>query len=187
VLSPVLNPLREQYEAAVSRDALPFEAESLRRRYAYAVPTPEAIAQLILHTPLIELGAGLGYWAELASRAGADVLAYDAAAAGVNDYTQGPAHHDVRRGGAEQLAMHPERTLFLCWPPRAHSMAFDALTAYRGARLIYAGPLGEHERNAGDAAFHGALSEEWSVERTCTLPPWPERELAGDLRIYVRR
>jgi hypothetical protein len=45
--------------------------------YAWAIPNPEAIATLVQHSPLIEIGAGRGYWAALAAAEGADILAFD--------------------------------------------------------------------------------------------------------------
>ena len=47
------------------------------RMYAFAVPTAEAIAVLKRHCPLVEVGAGTGYWASLVRQAGGDVTALD--------------------------------------------------------------------------------------------------------------
>jgi hypothetical protein len=193
-VGPVSHPLRELYDAAVERDTLPLEAESLRRRYSYGLPTDEALALLVEHSPLIEIGAGLGYWAKLATQAGASVSAFDVAVAvaadqvgsGNNEYTQGTAHFGVLPGGPEVLAGHPSHTLFLCWPPRDSTMASDCLSRYSGEVLIYAGPVGEHARNAGDERFHATLSQAWRVERTLALPRWPEPELQADLRLLRR-
>ena len=33
--------------------------------------------EIVRHTPLIEIGAGSGYWAMCLARAGADIIAYD--------------------------------------------------------------------------------------------------------------
>src|SRR3954447_23075729 len=55
--------------------------EGMKRRfvysdkYAWAVPNEEAIDVLVEHSPLIEVGAGRGYWARLAAEAGADIIA----------------------------------------------------------------------------------------------------------------
>lgn len=55
--------------------------ESIRtfacRMYAFAVPTSEAIAVLKRYSPVVEVGAGTGYWASLLRKAGADVTALD--------------------------------------------------------------------------------------------------------------
>src|SRR5215471_9090998 len=49
------------------------------RRYAFAIPTEAALSVLARFAPIIELGAGTGYWAHLLRRRGVDCLAFDAA------------------------------------------------------------------------------------------------------------
>eukprot|EP00854_Cymbomonas_tetramitiformis_P003077 gene3077-3908_t len=43
----------------------------------FAVPNAEAIATMVKYSPLVELGAGTAYWAELARSAGASITTYD--------------------------------------------------------------------------------------------------------------
>lgn len=50
--------------------------------YAYAPPTAAALAALAARAPLVEVGAGTGYWARCLRGAGAAVAAYDAAPPG---------------------------------------------------------------------------------------------------------
>lgn len=47
------------------------------RMYAFAVPTTKAIAVLKRHCPMVEVGAGTGYWASLVREAGGDITALD--------------------------------------------------------------------------------------------------------------
>ena len=49
----------------------------LAHSIAFAVPNQQALDVLAKHAPLLELGAGTGYWASLLRGAGVDVLAYD--------------------------------------------------------------------------------------------------------------
>ena len=55
-------------------------------RWAWAVPDPKAI-QFIVDVldgrPLVEVGAGNGYWASMLSQMGVDVIAYDRSPLGV--------------------------------------------------------------------------------------------------------
>mgnify|MGYP001603501330 CR=1 FL=1 len=51
--------------------------EILVRLYAWAVPTEEVIRTLVKHAPIVEIGAGTGYWAHLIHQMGGDILAYD--------------------------------------------------------------------------------------------------------------
>lgn len=49
----------------------------LRREFAYAVPSHDALAILSSLSPVVEIGAGTGYWASLLRARGATVYAYD--------------------------------------------------------------------------------------------------------------
>jgi hypothetical protein len=48
------------------------DRHALVDRYGWAIPTDEAIAALVELSPLVEIGAGRGYWAHLLRQAGAD-------------------------------------------------------------------------------------------------------------------
>lgn len=45
--------------------------------YAFGVPTDAALDAIAARGPVVELGAGTGYWAALLRQAGCDVVAYD--------------------------------------------------------------------------------------------------------------
>jgi len=45
--------------------------------YAYAIPTHAALERISWYSPVLEIGAGTGYWASLLSKIGCDVIAYD--------------------------------------------------------------------------------------------------------------
>src|ERR1700716_2265029 len=89
------------------------------RRYAFAVPTDAALATLARYAPIVELGAGTGYWAYLLRRRGVDIVAYDLPPP---DRTPSPNRFrslvwtDVEQGDVDTLAAHTDRALFLCWP-----------------------------------------------------------------------
>lgn len=45
----------------------------------------------------------------------------------------------VAKDRAEAAALHPDRTLFLSWPPHGQDVGTRILLAYNGNRLIYVG------------------------------------------------
>lgn len=150
-----------------------------RRRYAWAVPTGEAVAALTAFVEgrgLIEIGAGLGYWAELLRRNGADVLAYDREPEGCREYFDpGAAPRGVEAGGPEMAARAGRRVLFLCWPVWNEPMASEALQAYPGSLLAYAGE--DMGGCTGDAMFHRLLDRDWELIDRVDLPQWdPARD-----------
>jgi hypothetical protein len=54
----------------------------LVERFAWAVPSDEAIRTIAGLGSIVEIGAGTGYWASLLELAGADIAAFDKAPAG---------------------------------------------------------------------------------------------------------
>jgi hypothetical protein len=66
--------------------------QPVRHGFGYAVPTEEALAALAALSPLLEIGAGVGYWAALLRGRGADVLATDAAPPDATALSNGPPH-----------------------------------------------------------------------------------------------
>ncbi len=80
------------------------EAPALIAAYSHAVPNLEALRVLGGLAPLLEIGAGSGYWARLLKDLGTDILAYDPAVPESNDWTAG-LRLDCRRGPTSSKAM----------------------------------------------------------------------------------
>ncbi|WP_083982320.1 hypothetical protein [Actinomadura hibisca] len=156
---------------------LAFAQMLLQATYAYAIPAPQTIewvADFCADLPIIELGAGRGYWAAQLARSGLTVEAYDSeppdkarnvsfpGAAG-----QADIWHPV--GGLTEFAARArsaDYALFLCWPPGwGDAMSSEALTMFEdagGERLLYVGePKGG---KTGNDAFFDALSARWRLE-----------------------
>ena len=118
------------------------ERTRLTALYAWAVPTAEAVRALVRLSPLVEVGAGTGYWASLVRAAGGVVHPFDCdpPTSGVNHWGHREEYVPVLRGGPEVLAGFDEAcALFLCWPPYDTTMALDCLRAFRGTRVAYVG------------------------------------------------
>jgi hypothetical protein len=155
------------------------------RRYAFAVPTPAALATLAHLAPIVELGAGTGYWAYLLRRRGVDCVAYDLAPP---DRLPNPSRFhpftwtEVAAGDVDVLRHHADRTLFLCWPPYRHPLASQALTSYAGATLVYVGePAGGR---TADEQFFDLLARSWVATQQVALPNWPGTH--DQLTVYRR-
>lgn len=161
------------------------ERLSLVREFAWALPDEEAIQLVASYSPIVEIGCGLGYWAALVEDRGGDVVAYDACLdPDSNIYvSDSGAWVDVRIGGPLAAAQHPDRALFLCWPPYDDTLAFDSLAAYRGDTVIY---VGEGEGGCtGDDMFHILLSEEWERVADHRIPRFAG--INDTLTVYRRR
>lgn len=156
---------------------LAYAQMQLQAIYAYAIPSPETIewvSTFCAGRPLVELGAGRGYWAAQLAHAGIDVKAYDSEPPDKVDnvsFARGGRQdvwHEV--GGLDDFerdkADLSDYVLFLCWPPGwGNTMASEALAAFEkdgGSRLVFIGePKGGM---TGDDAFFDALSSGWRLE-----------------------
>src|SRR5712675_189481 len=82
------NPYLELMTLLVGAPGLSAALDLAERRrelaslFSWAVPNAPALEVLAAHAPLVECGAGMGYWAALLRARGVDVLAYDAAPPG---------------------------------------------------------------------------------------------------------
>jgi len=137
--------------------------------YSWAVPTPEALEVIKSYGPIVEMGAGTGYWAALLRFAGVDVLAYDKAP-GDNEQAA-MLWTEVLEGSPSVLReVDPCRNLLLCWPPYHGSMGSESVRAFRGERILY---IGEREGGCtGDEEMHRILAEEYRLEQVVALPNW---------------
>ena len=150
--------------------------------YSYAIPTDEAIRFIASQSPIVSIGSGRGYWESLVAQAGGDVICYDSQIIDDGkwiiysaDETTDPVetYHPTRLGDALCTKDHPDRTLFLCWPPYDNPMAFDALHIHRlagGTKVIY---IGEGWGGCtGDDNFHNELNTYYDCEKTIEIPQW---------------
>lgn len=133
-------------------------------KYSWAIPNSEAISKLVDMGPLVEGGAGSGYWAHLIQRAGGDIVAYDAEPPDTT-WTQ------VRRGSDTEVSAHKDRTLFLCWPPYNTSMGYYHILSHGGEHVVY---VGESRGGCtGDEQMHWLLDTEYRMVDRVLIPTWP--------------
>ena len=155
--------------------------------FAWAVPTEEALGALARYAPLVECGAGMGYWAALLRARGIDVVATDAAPPGsaANEFHRRgrrPWTEVARATGVDTARRHPDRALVLCWPPYDDDAAsYDTLRAYRGDVVIH---VGEHGGASGSVRFHRELALNWTLAEQVDLPHWPRLE--DRVHVYTR-
>ena len=147
----------------------PHQRQQYLSQYGCCKWTPRAV-QLIkdLALPLLEIGAGAGLWQKELSNNGIDIKAYDDRS---NESLPGNGG-TVHVGGIEQINIHSNRTLFLCYPPEG-TMALDCLKEYtNGEYLIY---IGEGRQGVnGSNAFFDVLEKEWNVVHVDKLDPFPQ-------------
>lgn len=156
--------------------------------FSWAVPNTLALDVLAEHAPLVECGAGMGYWAALLAARGVDIVAYDVKPPGrgsKNQYHRGrePWTHVLRANSVVAARRHRDRTLVLCWPPYGDdASSYAVLRAYRGDTVIY---IGEPDEGAtGSVRFRRELALNWTLGQAVALPRWPR--LRDTLMVYKR-
>lgn len=193
--APVLgsggNPCLELFQILMAAPARLLDLDERRRElaslFSWAIPTEAALEVLARHAPLVECGAGMGYWLALLRSRGVDAIGYDHASPG-----RGNAYHPGRRAAwtsiqrlksAAAARRHPERALLLCWPPYDNDAAsYDVLRAYLGDVMIH---IGERDEGAsGSVRFHRELALNWTVKEELELPHWPR--LQDRITVYRR-
>lgn len=160
--SPGANPYLEAWSRR-RHDAGAPGRDELLARFGFAVPDDAALDVIARHSPngVVEVGAGLGYWAKLLAERGVDVVAYDTVPppspdnqwfAGVDPW------YPIAAGDQRVAAEHPDRTLLIVWPTCNEDWGADAALLHAlagGQRLAYVGePPGGR---TGDARLHAAL------------------------------
>lgn len=158
--------------------------ERLFERYAHAIPTNESLDALLSLGPLLEVGAGAGYWARLLRDLDGDVVATDPARLVDNDWFLGrdPWTH-VDLGGVEAIADHPGRAIFVCSPNRPNGFMNDilAVASDRAIALITNGLRGEND-DLGDR-----LADGWDRDCEITLPTTPIPYRGDSLTLWSPR
>jgi hypothetical protein len=155
-------------------------------KFSWAIPNAQAIACLQKYSPLIEIGAGRGYWAYMLSKVGGYIRCYDVRPKHSYSYTHGvqPAENwfPVLYGKPKKAKKFSDHTLFLCWPPYATNMAWESLNYYEGNTLAY---IGEDDGGCtGDHKFHEQLANEWERLESVYIPQWSG--IHDHLTIYKR-
>ena len=185
------NPLLELYRLLMASPSALLDLAERQRElaslFSWAVPTEAALDLLARYAPLVECGAGTGYWLALLRARGVDALGYDRARPGsANAFHRGSrrAWTGIKRlNSAEAARRHPECTLVLCWPPYDDDGAsYAVLRAYRGGTVIH---VGERDEGAtGSVRFHRELALNWTLAEELELPHWPR--LQDRVMVYRR-
>ena len=193
-VSPGENPYLALFGVLTAPEASPLLDLAERRRelaslFSWAVPSDEALELLARHGPLVECGAGMGYWSALLQARGVDAIAYDLRPPGGKQRNAFHRHARkpwtrIERGSSVSAARrHRERALLLCWPPYDDDAAsYKALRAYRGETVIHIGERGEGA--TGSVRFHRELELNWTLVEEVELPHWPR--LRDTVSVYRR-
>lgn len=156
--------------------------EQMVIKYSWAIPNELAIKTIAKYSPIIEIGAGTGYWAKLLIDYGVKIICFDKYLID-NPYRHKIQYVPIYNGDHSVLNKFSIKTnLFLSWAPYNDPMAFDCLKSFKGNYLIY---IGEscYGCNANEQ-FFDELFNNWKKIESIDIPQW--YGLHDSLSIYKR-
>eukprot|EP01060_Flectonema_neradi_P039898 TRINITY_DN8949_c3_g1_i1.p1 TRINITY_DN8949_c3_g1~~TRINITY_DN8949_c3_g1_i1.p1 ORF type:complete len:808 (+),score=149.83 TRINITY_DN8949_c3_g1_i1:84-2426(+) len=185
----------------------------MKRKYSWSIPTPEALNKIKEHLPIVEIGAGTGYWAHCLERSGvspSELLCFDCSSTWLpylNDYQDGSAcavdccyYSALQQGPPDVVSNHNDKTLLLMWPDfmGLGDFGHQTLMQYSGSTIITVGEwsdatLGAYSPDLQNTfsgqsfstAFQLKVSREFDLIDTISLPSWPL--YCDQLRVFKRK
>lgn len=139
--------------------------ETFIKEFGFAVLNEEAIKEIKKYSPILEIGAGSGYWAYELSLRGVDIVATDP-----EIYYKWEKKHSVLHKLTAEQAMKkfPNRNLLTVWPSYSENWAARALENFEKDYVIYVG-----EGSGGctaDDKFHQILEKRFKHIKTISIP-----------------
>lgn len=144
----------------------------LIKKYGFAVLTEEVINKCKKYSPILEIGAGFGYWASEFQERGIECIPTDSYKY-EEGYLKGSKYHVpvIKQEGLAAVRKYPHHTLLLCWPSCGVSWSEEVLTAYQGDYIIYCGE--SSGGCTGNDEFHSILDKEFNSIETISIPQFP--------------
>lgn len=104
----------------------------LAEEYAWAIPNESALEEIARHEPIIEIGAGIGYWSRLLQEMNCEILPMDTFPPG-----QGSGWTNIYYGSFSQLERFTGHTLFCCWIPQ--DIVREEVLKYKPKKFLWVG------------------------------------------------
>ena len=150
------------------------------RTFGFAILTGAAVRLIQEYSPILEVGAGAGYWTMELAQAGVDILATDPTP---GMYFEGSSlwTNVEMINGPEALEKHPERNLLLCWPDR-DGWPSGVVAEFTGKHIIYVGE--PRDGCTGDNRMFDILDERYELETRLEIPRF--QKIHDQLEIWRR-
>lgn len=145
---------------------------------SFARLTQPAIDVLLELSPLVDVGAGNGWWAKRLTELGADVIAIE---------PNNPAHQCFPLVKADHRAIvnYGDRTLLMVWPTRHSEWATECAFLYQGDTVVYVGdPL--YLWTASHTLPYVLRQKGFQRIRTISINSWPHHPIIDTLSVWKR-
>jgi hypothetical protein len=156
------------------------------REWGFSIPCAEAVDALRQLGPLVEVGAGTGYWSALLRNAGLDVIATDIQADGDIGYGFRPARHAPVEalGAVEAVERYPTRSVLCSWPTEGAAWALDAARSVAPG-LCFALIGDKPDGVTATPELYAYLADCFSLVHEVQIPQFPQ--VHDSMAIYHRR
>jgi hypothetical protein len=161
--------------------------------YPEYIPTDEAIRTLIKYGPVVEVGAGKGYWAHVLNENGGDCIPTDlnpedetgefpvttvySSEDGEQKYSSTVWAGVEELDGAAAVTAYPERTVMMCHPEGTTHWSKDVLDAIEDQFFIY---IGEWFPGAdANPLLFKRLADEFDLVERFLVFDWASMHAAG--------
>lgn len=145
---------------------------TMRKFFGFAIPNEEALQIIAEYSPILEVGAGNGYWAFELKERGGDIITTEPLKKAENKYEQvskGQLWVEPENLSAnEAIQKYPNRTLMMIWPCYDDPWAYFALKEYKGQYFIFVGE-GQGGCTAEDMFFN-ELERNWEMIHDVWIP-----------------
>jgi len=148
--------------------------EDLIDTFSFAIPTEEAINGIIKYSPIIEIGAGKGYWVYLINKYGGKIIAFDDFSYFIGENKilyKNNFWFNVQKGNERMVKKYPNHTLFLCWIDSGSDFGYKTLKWYKGKYFIHIGEDSEEGCTANDK-FYRYLHKNFKRFEGFYIPQW---------------
>lgn len=161
---------QERVHAKVMRDVAELQVRDLFiHEFGFAILTRAAVNFIRPYGPLVEIGAGTGYWSYELAKAGIDIVATDRLPPGLgnNKWFKKQWCDVIAMDAVQAIKAYPRRTLLTCWPSLNELWATKTLKAFRGEFVLYEG---EHRGATADDTFHDLLEQDFEIVNEFSVP-----------------
>ena len=150
------------------------------RTFGIAILTGAAIRLIREYSPILEVGAGTGYWTMELAQTGVDILATDPTP---GMYFEGSSlwTNVEMINGPEALEKHTGRNLLLCWPDRERWPS-EVVSEFTGKHIIYVGE--PRDGCTGNNRMFDILDERYELETRLEIPRF--QKIHDQLEIWRR-
>jgi hypothetical protein len=153
--------------------------------YGFAIPCREAMEACARNAPLLEVGAGSGYWTRILRAQRVDVIATDPAQGHKHMIQHARYDATMELLQAKTAIRHwPDRNVLMIWPGYRETWSAQALKAMRIGRVLLTVTEGEGGC-CGSDLFFAILETCFEPIEACPLPVF--YGLHDSLRVYVKK